>query len=597
MLKLKIEPTAVDFNKPWWYLIYQQKLLFSIVFFSVAVTQIIWSLVPFVIAKLFEIQSYFLSFIIFITWIGAAIVLVCLRAAFNTKFQLQCIYGIYETACNYLLTIDPHYHIYRSSGTVIAKIERAARGYEDFADHITFELIPLCTGLITVISALAYYSRGIALIIAIFIIVILYIGYYVSTNICQLYEYEFIEKDDRFKSTFLENLTQIQLIRATFATYFRKNLLHTNITANIDAEANLWLAYNINNLCLELIYLTSLFVLSIVLILQIKFNNMTPAIAVGLFLVYTQSSKEIVRFSRLLRKINRSRAAVKDLFNFIPQLGKQTFPVIGSEVLVIKEQDTLSVKAKNISFDYGKAILFNDHTFELECHKKQASKLYGIIGPSGSGKTTFLSIMGGQLKPINGTIYINDVDIYSVNDATRSHLIALQGQVATTMRGTVKENLLLGLGGGNGTYSNEDLLRIVENVGLLPILQQHKGLSTMLGEGGLNFSGGQRQRLNFASLYLRASYYKPKVVLIDEPTSSLDEISEAAITSMIQELAQQSITLVVAHRLKTINNAIGLIDLSLLQQEKNINIYSASQLYNQSVYYQELMHGKIQLDT
>lgn len=596
MFKLNIKPIPVDFTKPWWYLIAQQKWLFLIVFTAVTILQIIWSLVPFIIAKLFEIQSYMLCLMAFVAWFCLDLFFSMLRSAFNTKFQLQCIYSIYESAYGYLLSVDPHYHIYRSSGAVIAKIDRGARGYEDFADYVTFEMTPLLVGLLTVIVSLAYFSIVLSGVMTFFIIVILYAGYYVAQHKCQLKEKEFIKQDDIFKSMTLENLTQIQLIRATFATNFRNKLLHDDIIQNIDAEARLWLSYGRLFISMGLLYIFSLFVLACILLWYIKTQSIAATEALGLFLVYTQSSKEMVKFSRLVRKTNKNRVAIKDLFNFIPQFGKQTFPVFGPSTELVDGKETISIHAQNIYFDYGKATLFNGHTFTLICSKRKESKLYGIIGPSGSGKTTFLSILGGQLKPINGTVLINDLDMYAVNDATRSHLIALQGQVATSMRGTVRENLLLGLA-GNSSYVDADLLNVLEQVGLLPILDQHRGLDTLLGEGGLNFSGGQRQRLNFASLYLRAHYYKPLVVLIDEPTSSLDEISEAAITSMIQQLSQHSITLVVAHRLKTIEHAIGIIDLSLLKQEKTINVYSAADLYDHSKYYQELMHGKIQLDT
>jgi ATP-binding cassette subfamily B protein len=123
------------------------------------------------------------------------------------------------------------------------------------------------------------------------------------------------------------------------------------------------------------------------------------------------------------------------------------------------------------------------------------------------------------------------------------------------------------------------------------------GLNTSLGEGGLNLSGGQRQRLNFAGLYLRACYYKPLLILIDEPTSSLDELSEAAITQMITELSSMSVTLVVAHRLKTLEDAKGLIDLSLIGQDQEIVPYTAAELYKRSAYFKALKENKIALDS
>lgn len=74
-------------------------------------------------------------------------------------------------------------------------------------------------------------------------------------------------------------------------------------------------------------------------------------------------------------------------------------------------------------------------------------------------------------------------------------------------------------------------------------------------------------------------------------------MSEAAITDMILELAKSSVTFVIAHRLKTVEQAVGLIDLSLLQDEKNITAYSSEELLTKSIYYQKLTSGKIQLDS
>lgn len=587
----------LDFSKPWWYLLWQQKWLFIVVLLTVILTQILWSLVPFIAAQLFEAQSYYLCIVVFFGWIVLDWVLSVVRITVNTKFQLQSIHSIYQNAHVYLLTVDPRYHVHRASGTIHAKIERGARGYEDFADYISFEIVPLVTGLITVITALAYYSLWLALTMTVFILAILALGYYYAMFVCEgKRERDCIKTDDFFKTVAAENLAQIQLIRSSFASNFRIDLLNRAIMQNMKTDAVLWFAYAYLFAVLGILYIVSLFILAVLLVWQIKVQVMSAATALGLFLVYLQSSKEIVRFGRLLRKIIKTKTVIKDLFEFIPAFGQQHFPVLGEQTIDIAKENSIVIDASNIYFDYGKARLFDAHTFKLSCLQKEASKLYGIIGASGAGKTTLLSILGGQLKPIKGTILINDSDIYAVNDAVRSQIIALQGQIATSMRGTVKSNMLLGLP-ENHPYTDVELEKILERVGLLAILRQNDGLLTMLGEGGLNLSGGQRQRLNFAGLYLRAHYYKPLVVLIDEPTSSLDEISEAAITDMIEELAQSSLTLVVAHRLNTIKKAVGIIDLSLLQQEKEIKAYTTNELLKYSEYYQELVQGKIQLDS
>jgi ABC-type multidrug transport system fused ATPase/permease subunit len=145
-------------------------------------------------------------------------------------------------------------------------------------------------------------------------------------------------------------------------------------------------------------------------------------------------------------------------------------------------------------------------------------------------------------------------------------------------------------------YSDKYLIEILKKAGLWSIFKDKDGLDTLIGEGGLNLSGGQRQRLNFSSLFLRAKYFKPEVILIDEPTSSLDEISEKAITDMISNLAENSLTLVIAHRLNTLEKSVGILDLSLLEEEKELTFYPKEQLVKKSVYYQKLIRGELSLD-
>lgn len=589
----KLTLLPVDFSKPWWTLVVEQKRLVIPIFAITVAAHIFWSLSPLLIAWTFQASSWS-------AWIGLCVLWCTVDCSYtfatqlNQKFQLQCIHSIYQSAHQYLLTVDPHYHVYRSSGAVLGKIERAARGYEDLLDQITYEFIPLFVGLTSMIVALSYYSLGLMYGISVFFVLMIAGGYYFARNYCGRWEQEFIESDDAFRTTAVENLAQVQLVRAAFASDYMSRKLNAKIKANMQTEGSLWLSYTLVKFILNMVYLSAWFGVLGVLIWQVQHNGLAMASAIGIATAYIHSTKDLVVIVKPLRRYMRAWAAVKDLFGFIPEFGKQTFPSLGFAQEVGKDA-VIAIEAKNISFDYETAHLFNHHTFTLKCPQQQTNKLYGIIGPSGSGKTTLLSILGGQLKPIDGTVFINGVDIYSINDSMRRQLIALQGQVATSLRGSVRYNLLFGLP-ENNNYTDEYLIEILKKVGLMTVLATQKGLETQLGEGGLNLSGGQRQRLNFAGLYLRAHYFKPVMILIDEPTSSLDEISEAAITGMIIELAHTAVTLVVAHRLKTVEKAVGLIDLSLLDEDKEIVPYTPHELQKRSHYYEQLIQGKVELD-
>jgi ABC-type multidrug transport system fused ATPase/permease subunit len=256
-----------------------------------------------------------------------------------------------------------------------------------------------------------------------------------------------------------------------------------------------------------------------------------------------------------------------------------------------------SIQMNESVFNYNEnTAVLSGHSLSLVVDAQQKSKLYGIIGPSGTGKTTLVSILGGQLNPQLGSVFINQTNIYQVDDLVRRSLIAMQMQTSTNLRGKLRYNLLFGLPQSDELYSDDELVEILHKVGLWSLFKDKDGLNTLIGEGGLNLSGGQRQRLNFAGLYLRAKYFNPALILIDEPTSSLDELSEQAITQMILELSHNALTLVVAHRLKTLDDAIGILDTSLIKQEKAMKFYSREWLLTVSTYYRDLMTGKAELE-
>jgi ATP-binding cassette, subfamily B, bacterial PglK len=257
---------------------------------------------------------------------------------------------------------------------------------------------------------------------------------------------------------------------------------------------------------------------------------------------------------------------------------------------------TIHLQLNNLNFKYNSTTtLFENHNLELETGS-QESHLYGIIGPSGVGKTTLISILGGQLNPDSGQVLIDNQDVYKLDDLGRRQLLAFQAQTSTNLRGKLDYNLLFGLPTDKEIYTDEDLISVLKSVGLWKLFEEKDGLKTLIGEGGLNLSGGQRQRLNFAGLFLRAKYFQPKLIIIDEPTSSLDEISEKAITNMIDELAKNSLTLVVAHRLKTLDKAVGILDMSRAKLDKNLVFYNKNDLIRVSPYFKNLLEGNLELD-
>src|SRR5688572_6660341 len=187
----------------------------------------------------------------------------------------------------------------------------------------------------------------------------------------------------------------------------------------------------------------------------------------------------------------------------------------------------------------------NDISFKVK-----TGETIAFVGPSGSGKTTLMKLLVGLYRPQEGRILYNGVDENNIDFEDLRNQIGFVTQDTQLFSGTIKENLLF----VNPSAKQEDILDVLNKASCQNLLQRaEKGLDTMIGEGGLKLSGGEKQRLSIARALLR----KPKLLLFDEATSSLDSLTEEEITDTIRDISQEGnqVTILIAHRLSTIMHA------------------------------------------
>jgi len=206
-----------------------------------------------------------------------------------------------------------------------------------------------------------------------------------------------------------------------------------------------------------------------------------------------------------------------------------------------------NVELKNITYKYpdsDKEVLKN-----LSLDIKSGSSI-GIIGRTGSGKSTLAAIILGLLKPTNGQIMVDGININIDNNylAWQKH-IGYIPQDIFIIDDTIKSNIAFGL--EDHDINDEDIKRAAKLAQLTDfILDQPLKFDTIVGDRGIRLSGGQRQRIGIA----RALYRKSKLLLFDEATSSLDIETEKAIVDCIKDLEGKATLIVITHRLQTLKN-------------------------------------------
>lgn len=236
------------------------------------------------------------------------------------------------------------------------------------------------------------------------------------------------------------------------------------------------------------------------------------------------------------------------------------------------EQD---VVLHDVTFAYGEKVILEDISLSIP-----RGKVTAFVGESGGGKTTMFSMLQRFYEPKHGGIYYGDTDIREIKLAEWRGLFGYVSQESPLMNGTIRDNILYGVEQVPTDTAIEQALRQANAWEFIMKLEQ--GLETPVGEGGIKLSGGQRQRIAIARAVLR----NPRILLLDEATSSLDTESERLVQEALQTVMRGRTTLVIAHRLSTVQHADQLV---ILRDKKIQGVGTHHHLVETNTYYQELV--------
>lgn len=320
----------------------------------------------------------------------------------------------------------------------------------------------------------------------------------------------------------------------------------TQTTSLADLQAEISFLPQINKYVVEITVIIGTFLISAV---QFAIQDLSHAIST--LAIFSAAAARIapsvirIQQSVLLMKSSTSSAAptltlIQELNHLVPD-GNPSPPL---DLEHSGFEPCLMVNSLNFTYPNSKHATIKELDFTIQC-----GEFVAIVGPSGAGKTTLADLILGVIEPDTGEVLISGVPSMQALKKWPG-AIAYVPQDVLIVQGNVLDNVSLGY---PITEENEKIAKQVLDIAELSsfVSQLPNGLRSELGERGARISGGQRQRLGIA----RALFTNPKLLVLDEATSSLDGETEARIADQISKLRGQTSLIVIAHRLSTVRNA------------------------------------------
>ena len=281
-------------------------------------------------------------------------------------------------------------------------------------------------------------------------------------------------------------------------------------------------------------------------------GTITQGALIGAVILGGRIMSPLSQLANTLTKVNGALAAYKNLskligksYNSAANLSPISRPSFGGEI-----------EFKNVSFKFEGA---NQPVIKNLSFKITEGQKVALVGKMGSGKSTLSRLVAGIYDPTEGAILIDGVDVRQIDPSDTRKNIGIMLQDSWLFSGTVRENIQMGF----NEYDDEHLLRICKISCVDDFVGAHpKGYDLEIKERGVGLSGGQRQTINLA----RSLIHDPKILLLDEPTSSMDQGTEKKVVDNLRKACEKKTMLIVTHR----NPIFSMVDRVLVLENGQI---------------------------
>lgn len=456
-------------------------------------------------------------------------------------------------------------------------ISRLTSDVQKLSEVFSWGVIDACHSIIVLlisISIMLYLSYTLTLMLFLILPAIYIVTVIFQKNILK-FQRKVRDYNSKIIRSYTESLSYIKTIKALGIEDKKKK--------EFKAYNEKYRKYNLLSILISAIFVpTVMFVASIGVGFAFNFSSisvMRNVMTYGAFLSFLTYSFQIFEPFKMLAQIFTDLKSAQ-------ASAERVFQILYEEDEILEEEESDldfegNIKFENVSFHYfdDDKLILKDFNFEIKNGESVA-----FIGSTGSGKSTIVNLICKFYNPTSGGIYLDGINYRNIDKTCLYNNLGYLLQQPQLFSISIKENIKF----GNENATDEEILKVCNLLGIDEFISKlPNGIDTVIGETGYNISGGQKQLISFA----RALIKNPKLLVLDEATSSIDTETEKIIQNKMKDILKGKTSIIVAHRLSTIKHCDKIVLIengNILEQGTHLELLDKKGIYYKMYISEEL---------
>jgi len=456
-------------------------------------------------------------------------------------------------------------------------ISRLTSDVQKLSEVFSWGVIDACHSIIVLlisISIMLYLSYTLTLMLFLILPAIYIVTVIFQKNILK-FQRKVRDYNSKIIRSYTESLSYIKTIKALGIEDKKKK--------EFKAYNEKYRKYNLLSILISAIFVpTVMFVASIGVGFAFNFSSisvMRNVMTYGAFLSFLTYSFQIFEPFKMLAQIFTDLKSAQ-------ASAERVFQILYEEDEILEEEESDldfegNIKFENVSFHYfdDDKLILKDFNFEIKNGESVA-----FIGSTGSGKSTIVNLICKFYNPTSGGIYLDGINYRNIDKTCLYNNLGYVLQQPQLFSISIKENIKF----GNENATDEEILKVCNLLGIDEFISKlPNGIDTVIGETGYNISRGQKQLISFA----RALIKNPKLLVLDEATSSIDTETEKIIQNKMKDILKGKTSIIVAHRLSTIKHCDKIVLIengNILEQGTHLELLDKKGIYYKMYISEEL---------